>query len=155
MSAYLCSHSPWSDQRRWDEDLRRNSTGQDFGGEWELCAERSWVHCVPNLCSTPLWAWVQTGLRMENWGLQTGRARLTIFLVEKSCCCLIAAIPLVALVPSNVFQVEGKSRECNVRNANKNIFLDFLLLCAVCQILHSPPLLFCLWMFYAFILLFW
>lgn len=56
------------------------------------------------------------------------------------------AITLVAPLPSDVFQVEGKSRECHVRNANKNVFLDFLLLRTVCQNLHSPLLMFCLWM---------
>lgn len=132
--------------------------GRIWGWIWEIFAERNWAWCAPSLCLASLGAWVpKPCLReqsspkewREKWESGDGEGKTDHFSSQKELLlsqgCTVA-ITLVAPLPSDVFQVEGKSRECHVRNANKNIFLDFLLLCTVCQILRSPPLLFCLWM---------
>lgn len=130
---------------------------KDFGvTQGAVC--RGKLGSVGCLCLTHLGAWIPNLCLWEQpsprYGERKGwlgmrRARQTIFLVKMSCFlsqgCTVA-ITLVGPLPSDIFQVEGKSRECHVRNANKNVFLDFLLLCTVCQNLHSPLLLFCLWM---------
>lgn len=130
---------------------------KDFGWLRELCAERNWAQWavsawllwepwIPNPC---LWEQPSPRYGERNGRLGMRRARQTIFLVKMNCFlsqgCTVA-ITLVGPLPSDVFQVEGKSRECHVRNANKNVFLDFLLLSSVCQNARSPLLLFCLWM---------
>lgn len=132
--------------------------GRILGWVWELCGERSRAQCAPGFCLTPLRAWMPNQRPWEQSSPQgwrekgeagDGESQTHHFSSQKELVLsqgCVVAITLVAPLPSDVFQVEGKSRECHVRNANKNIFLDFLLLCTVCQNLCSPPLLFCLWM---------